>query len=377
MKIFHPLLCYYPSQAGGPANALYWLNSALDKSQFGAVVLSTDFGLDSGISIGILTKEVSSQNHNIQFLNNAGFDFLKVGIHSLRKCDLIQFSSLFFPPTLPLLISAIFTEKKIIISPRGELYPAALKIKPFQKKVWLKLIKIFQAKIHFHATNDLEKEIITKFFPKSKGVSVIPNFVKITKKQDCPINDNQLLFIGRINPIKNIDLLIKAISKAQVILDRPLKLVIAGSARLPYERAYQKELIQLVEDLALQDSVTFLGHIQGEEKDKLIASSYVLLLPSQSENFGNVVLESLGQGTPVIASKNTPWEILEDTKAGYWVDGSDEAICNTIIKLINLKEDEYLEKRNNAYSLCTSKFDVESNVFVWENLYNKLTNVQK
>jgi hypothetical protein len=45
ISIFHPLLCYYPSQAGGPANTLYWLNNALVKKNYTTNVLSTYFGL--------------------------------------------------------------------------------------------------------------------------------------------------------------------------------------------------------------------------------------------------------------------------------------------------------------------------------------------
>jgi len=122
-----------------------------------------------------------------------------------------------------------------------------------------------------------------------------------------------------LTQIKNIDVLIKSIAYSQKLLDKKLKLVIAGSARLPYEIVYEKQLKELVDNLNLQDSVTFLGHIQGDDKDKLdFASSFALVLPSQSENFGNVVLEALAQGTPVIASKNTPWESLEEYNSGYW-----------------------------------------------------------
>ncbi|MEB2778410.1 glycosyltransferase [Algoriphagus sp. D3-2-R+10] len=375
IKILHPLLCYYPSQAGGPANTLYWLNLALDKARFSTTVLSTDFGLDTESSLTAVSKKVINPTHHVQFLKSRGIEFLKIGMRSINEGDIIQFSSIFFPPTLPLLIRAIIKGKKVILSPRGELYPAALKINSFQKKIWVKVIRIFQTKIHFHATNDFEKGIISEFFPRAKGVSVIPNFVKISKKQENEFIENQLLFIGRINPIKNIDLLIKAIAKSQNVLNRKVKLIIAGSARLPYEIAYQKKLIQLVKDLNLRESITFIGHIQGPEKDKLIASSYALILPSQSENFGNVVLEALAQGTPVIASKNTPWEILEEHNSGYWVTGSEEAICNSIVQIINLKKHDYLRMRTNAYSLCSSKFDVDSNIFVWENLYKNLTNV--
>lgn len=377
MKIFHPLLCYFPSQAGGPANTLFWLNSSLNNSEFKTYVLSTDFGLKQKVSLEILSKEISSDEHQVKFIASKGKEFLHISMEILEGCNIIQFSSLFFPPTLPLLIMGIVLGKHIIISPRGELYPSALKIKPFKKIIWLRLLKIFHSKIHFHATNEFEKRIICNYFHKAKSITVIPNFVKMSRKLDLEILNNQFLFIGRINPIKNIDLLIKSISTSKRRLNRSINLVIAGSARLPYEKKYHQDLVDLVKELDLEDSITFLGHIEGEEKDRLIASSYALVLPSKSENFGNVVLEALAQGTPVIASQNTPWEALEKSKAGYWIPSTIEAISDCIDKIVNLQELDYLNMRDSAYSLCLSDFDVESNISRWEKLYYKLGNVQK
>ncbi|MDT0294041.1 glycosyltransferase [Mesonia ostreae] len=372
MKIFHPLLCYYPSQAGGPANTLYWLNTALDKAQFETKVISSNFGLENKASLEAIGQNISTAHHKVQFLDSGGTAFVKKGLTAVKQSDIIQFSSLFFPPTLPLLVKAVIQKKKVIISPRGELYSAALSIKSKKKKIWLQLIKVFQSKIHFHATNEFEKGIIQKYFPKAAGVALIPNYIKMPKKQPLDIVENQLLFIGRINPIKNIDVLIKAIDKAQKTLGREVKLVIAGSARLPYEIAYENKLKHLVKDLELQKSVTFLGHVQGEDKDKLIARSYALVLPSESENFGNVVLEALAQGTPVIASKNTPWESLEKTNSGFWVLPSVDELSKTIVGFLDMSDAEYKEIRKNAYRLCSEKFDIGSNSNVWADFYKEI-----
>jgi hypothetical protein len=107
MIIFHPLLCYYPSQAGGPANTLYWLNSELSVSDFSTQVLSTNFGLDSNVPLNEISENTSSVNHQVQFLDNKSSGFLKIGMNAVQNSDIIQFSSLFFPPTLPLLVKAI------------------------------------------------------------------------------------------------------------------------------------------------------------------------------------------------------------------------------------------------------------------------------
>lgn len=370
MKIFHPLLCYYPSQAGGPANTLYWLNKTLISKNYRIEVLSSRFGLNSSLT----DKELNTlfqNDHKVQFLSSKGKSFVKNGTRILRDSNIIQFSSIFFPPTLPLLFLAIFRSKKIIISPRGELYPAALSIKTFQKKIWLRFLKGVQSKIHFHATNDYEKEIIERYFPKSASVKVIPNFIELPVKIDKKVDVNQILFIGRINPIKNIDVLIRAV--ALIKNEKPeIQLLIAGDARLDYEKKYSKELKLLVEKLGLEKNIKFLGHIDKDEKQHFIATSYALILPSKSENFGNVVLEALAQGTPVIASKNTPWQILKENNIGNWIDSTPMKIAEALSQLMNLDSVSYQKMRERAYQVCLKNFEINSNVHHWENYYNSI-----
>jgi len=370
MIIFHPLLCYYPSQAGGPANTLYWLNNALAKKDYNIKVLSSNFGIKDSKNLAIQADY--SEQQEVKFLDSK-MGFIREGISFLRASDIIQFSSIFFPPTLPLLIMAILSNKKIIISPRGELYPAALSIKSFQKRIWLKIIRSFQRKIFFHATNDYEKQIIQREFPDAAGIGVIPNFIELPTKLSIEENRSQLLFIGRINPIKNIDILIQAISLLKKE-NKDVNLLIAGEARLDYEKDYYSQLKELVIMSKLQENITFLGHIDKEEKQKHIASSFALILPSKSENFGNVVIEALAQGTPVIASKNTPWEILEKTESGYWVEAEVEQLITAIKKILVLDEKKYALMRESAYNLCMEKFDISTNVHQWDSFYKKIIN---
>lgn len=371
MKILHPLLCYYPSQAGGPANTIYWINNSLNPNDFASEVVATQFGLINKIK----TKEYS-KNHRTTFFNSKGKQFIFKSLRELKTSDIIQFSSLFFPPTLPLLIAAIIKNKIILLSPRGELYEAAIGQKSFKKKTWISVIKLFQNKINFHATNDFELKIIQKTFPKAKSSVVIPNFIEMPEKLNKEI-EMKLVFLGRINPIKNIHLLIDAISIVHKNIPT-IRVEILGLARLDYEKQYLSSLQGQIKELSLEKVILFKGHLEGEAKNEMIASSKALILPSKSENFGNVVLEALAQGTPIIASKNTPWHLLEEFNAGYWIDGNVNEIVKSIMKLLELKDSEYLQMRKNAFELCKSKFDIKTNINVWENYYKKTTTyVQK
>lgn len=373
MNILYPVLCYYPSQAGGPANTLYWQNTELAKNGIGTITVSTNFGIDEDLNeIQNLGDSISYKNHLVEFTDKGISDIFKKSIKYLKKSQIIHFSSIFFPVTLPLLVISISLGKIVVISPRGELYDAALEIKPKSKYLWLMLIKNLQKKIDFHATNEYEAGLIKKFFPKAKSVEVINNFIKIPVINAVPI-ENKFIFLGRINPIKNIHILIKAfyllIEKTE---DTSINLVVVGSARLAYEKKYFEELRFQVKELGLDDRVFFKGHLEGEEKEKELASAKALILPSKSENFGNVVLEALAQGTPVIASTGTPWKILDQEKSGFWIEPTTENILQAMQNILNLSEDEYMQSRTNCIALCKNSFDVQSNISLWINYYNKV-----
>ena len=96
-------------------------------------------------------------------------------------------------------------------------------------------------------------------------------------------------------------------------------------------------------------------------------------MPSYTENFGMVVLESLAQNTPVLASTNSPWQILEDEKVGYWADNSPEILGKMIDKIIVLPADEYEAYRRRGRAFVEKNFDIKNNISRWTDFYSSLT----
>ncbi|MEN6589332.1 MAG: glycosyltransferase, partial [Proteiniphilum sp.] len=180
------------------------------------------------------------------------------------------------------------------------------------------------------------------------------------------------LFLGRINPIKNIHLLIEGAAKSNAFMVSDSRIIIAGKAWFDYEVEYQKELNELISKLRMKDKVVFAGHVEKENKDRLIKDAYFLVLPSKSENFGNVVLEALINGTPVIASTGTPWQSLEEYDAGYWVEPNAESIKDAIESAIHLNPKEYIELTGNSIELVKSIYDVNSPENKWTEIYAKI-----
>jgi len=106
-----------------------------------------------------------------------------------------------------------------------------------------------------------------------------------------------VLFMSRLHPKKNVRGLIDA--WAQVVASHPdAELIVAGSG----EEAYVQTLHERVATHGIQDRVSFPGFVTGDEKQRLLSSSWVFALPSHQENFGVAVLEALAAGLPVVIS---------------------------------------------------------------------------
>ena len=103
-----------------------------------------------------------------------------------------------------------------------------------------------------------------------------------------------MIFLSRIHPKKGLETLFEALSS----VDFSWRLQIVGEG----EESYVSLLKNLAREYSITDRIDWLGWRNGSEKFQLLADADLFVLPSQNENFANVVLESLAVGTPVILS---------------------------------------------------------------------------
>ena len=135
-----------------------------------------------------------------------------------------------------------------------------------------------------------------------------------------------VLYLGRLHPLKGLDLLVEAWARVRAgsqpetphgkrQSSRPSgdvsdwRLIIAG----PDEQGTRAALERQARERGVLESIEFLGPVYGAEKDRLLESVDLFVLPSRSENFGLVVAEALAAGVPVIATQAAPWAVLEDS----------------------------------------------------------------
>lgn len=155
-----------------------------------------------------------------------------------------------------------------------------------------------------------------------------------------PKDDRVVLFVGRIEPLKGVDTLIRAMSCLRGCeKNKPADLVIIGGDPEAAPEAMSAEMTrlqQLCKDLSLDHMVVFLGKRGQDTLPYYYSAAEVLVMPSHYESFGMVALEAMACGTPVIASQVGGLAFLvQDGITGFQVpDGDVEALCSKLNLLL-------------------------------------------
>jgi glycosyltransferase involved in cell wall biosynthesis len=161
-----------------------------------------------------------------------------------------------------------------------------------------------------------------------------------------------ILFLGRVDRKKGIDLLIRAFAILYKNSDQ-FVLLIAGSGDFDFT----KELKNLSASLGISEKVIWMGMIHDELKWSTLYSSDIFCLPSHQENFGIAIVESLSAGLPVLISNkvNIYSEISED-KAGIIFENNLEGTLHALREWNKLSVKELLSFKQNAKKCFKRRF---------------------
>lgn len=156
-----------------------------------------------------------------------------------------------------------------------------------------------------------------------------------------PQDQRMILFVGRIEPLKGVDTLIRAVScmKFQKAGLGPVYLAIIGGepdANPEKMTDEMSRLQKLCDELAVGQTVIFLGKRAQDTLPYYYSAAEVLVMPSFYESFGMVALEAMACGTPVIASQVGGLAYLvKDGETGFHVpEGEPSALCDKLIMLL-------------------------------------------
>lgn len=357
MKVAQIIPCL-GCNSGGPSRSVYELTKGLRTIGVEAEVLTNNYLENPNIACDewiqkVDVKKISPFEYNNKFK----------GLLKRTRYDLFHVHSIY---SYPVTIAAEYARKNnipYIVAPRGSFYEAAIESSSKIKKMIFNKLLLIPELNHasaVHATCLEEMEQIRKLGVKTP-IAVIPNSISIPEKK--PVISMppsfKLCYLGRINPIKNIDSLLKGWSLSGMANRNDAELVIIGDAKLEKEKTYLIELHQLERDLKICN-ISWKGNLIGPEKDAVLNSCSYLILPSFSENFGMVVVEALIQGVPVVASKGTPWSMLKEVGCGWWINNNPEDIAKQIKGLLDISNNERMKMGVKGQSFVEAYFSTNA-----------------
>lgn len=272
-----------------------------------------------------------------------------------ERFDVAHFHGL-WEPMLHRVAQEVFARGiPVLWSPHGALAPWALKHKRWKKLPvwWLWQRRDLRRAAAFHATAAAEREWVRSCGIKHP-IFEIPLGVRLPSALvgGEVSRSKTILFVGRIYPVKGLENLISAWGLLSHAAKVGWKLRIVG----PNQAGYQETLQRQAQDLGVMGEIEFPGPKFGEELAAEYDRAGIFVLPSFSENFGSAVVEALAHGVPVVASRLTPWQVLEERKCGWWVDNAPQVLADALSSVMSLSDAERLEMGLRGRALCEERF---------------------
>lgn len=159
-----------------------------------------------------------------------------------------------------------------------------------------------------------------------------------------------LLFAGRLDPIKGVDILLNSMTCLNDVSN--LHLLVAGGDTV--SGGEMDRLVAMAGELGIADKVTFLGTVEHERMPLFYNAADVCVVPSYHESFGLAALEALACGTPVVAARvGGLATIIIDGETGYLLNElSPEALARCLRALL---EDGELRKRMGEAAVLSAR----------------------
>lgn len=361
MKILHSGT--FDSNAGGPAMSTYLTMKGLRDRGVDAELIM--FPLSPGGKLR--GEEVPVHYTPAPIIPKICYSpKLRKDIRDLGVYDIYHAQGIWQYPTYALVDEAKRAGKPYLITPRGMLYPQDIaKSSTAFKRLSLKWRLLDDLNKAACVQVTCEDEMVhCRNLGVTAPIAIIPNPVEIKnypfRKED---HVRRIGYLGRLSPRKNVEGLIHAFAELGEKAKDAELLIIGGG-----DDAYEAFLKKKVERLKLKN-VVFAGFLNGEEKDKALASCSVLAMPSEFENLGNVILEGLVRHIPCIATTGSPWSELNERECGWWVEYSQEAITKAVEKALEVTEDQLAQMGDNGRMLMEDRYSVEAVTECFEQLY--------
>ena len=231
---------------------------------------------------------------------------------------------------------------------------------------WIHRLTGIYGKLNYICLTEFNKEKLLNLKQiKPEKVFVKPNFAANQPNTVVPLQErkNQIIFAGRIDKLKGVDILLEAWKSMG---ENALRLLICGTGPLD---EWCKDYIQKNK----LTNVEMLGFVPNEEAKKLIANSRALILPTQwYEGFPMTIVEAYSVGTPVIGpNMGNVGSLIENEKSGWtYEDNSIKSLVNILEKARDSRDTQKITEQTVLE--VAEKYSRKRNEMILIDIYRRL-----
>ena len=376
---------------------ILWVTPYLGKSYGGTSKVVTEIVQELGLKcqIDIVTTNaddrdvldvplnvwLTKSNHRIQYFHCwhrrdliFSMPLLKWLFENINNYDLVHTNTIFSP--LISVVHGICKLKKVpyVVTPHGMLEPWALSYKANKKKYYYQLLEkpLLQRAnaIQTLAFSEAQKIQNLGF----KQTVTIPNGIHVREYKSLPNpelfyqqfphtrNKTLILFLGRIDPKKGLDLLAPAFAEAYRQFPNA-HLIVAGPDSINFMPTAEQYFI----DAGCREGVTFTRMLKGDVKLAALAAADIYVAPSYSEGFSMSVLEGMASGLPCIITTGCNFPEAATAKVARVVDIDASSVANALI--------DCLQNPQQARAMGTLARQFIFGNYTWDVAANKLIGV--
>ena len=371
---------YLASVYGGPSKVVKDLANNLGNRGIEVDLITTNAGGHTKLDVPI-NCWIERDGYSVQFFNCFHqYDFVlsaSLGrwmAKNVANYDVVHTHNMFAPA---MAIACWICRKQnipYVTTPHGMLEPWALSYKASKKSLYYKHVEIplLKSASAIHVLNDLEESNVnTLGFPQT---TIIHNGIHrktfeahakpdlLYQKFPDIQNKKIILFLGRIDPKKGLDLLAPAFATAKARFPN-IHLIVAGPDStnfLPTAQSY------FAQENCLE-AVTFTGMLMGELKRAVLAAADIYIAPSYSEGFSMSVLEGMATGLPCIITTGCNFPEAAIAKAAHVVETNSQAIASALVQC--------LQDETGAKALGRRAKGFVLKNYTWEQSAEKLSQV--
>ncbi len=310
IRVLHVIASVSPMR-GGPSTAAWSTVDALHASGVDVDLVTTDDdgpGQHLAVPLGVLQEQ---SGYRVAYFRRqlgtytSSVPLLRWLQRNVHRYDVVHAHGLFTFAPVAAAWCARARRVPYVLRPNGVLNQWGLTHRrPQLKRVSLRLVErgllSAAAFVHFTSEDELHQA-------RTLDIPMHPLVLPLGVEAPSPVGDTgaqrdaaapSILFLARIVPIKNLDLLLRAFGR---IADRfpTARVVVAGDGTCDDV----EPLKRMAGELGIGGRVDWLGFVQGEARESVFRTATLLTLPSTAENFGIAAVEALARGIPVVVAR--------------------------------------------------------------------------